>query len=398
MIMKKAFFLFFSLFCTIPLFAQDVPSTLRWDFNDGLQGWTPNGYIKDAHVEDGVLKAKTFGIDPHFISPKLSFKPTFRHGIRIRLQSSRSSTGQLFFAPTADGPYNGFSEANSLRFRFFGGQGWQNIVLHPFWNQFPEIVRLRLDIDGETDIDIDSIEITTSEDTEISTEKKWTFQNNTHPKWTVGPDGTLLSPLLRVDFFKTPFIIVNASCGREARVVATIRSEIKGLNKVNERLFNGDGKPHRYLFMAGGSSNWKDELSQFSIRIVPEFEAPYTIHSIEFSSQPPKEPDFQVVYFGNQEFPNRVGKPCSILLLVQNGSAEAVDYTLKPTAKSPEGLRFLSDGKPFTEKTLHIEGMERAAVRFDVVSDSAATVELDAQFTINGKLVHTAASRPFCKV
>ena len=167
------------------------------------------------------------------------------------------------------------------------------------------------------------------------------------------------------------------------------------MNKVNERLFVGDGKPHRYLFMAGGSANWKDELSQFSIRIVPEFEAPYTIHSIEFTATPPQEPDFQVVYFGNQEFPNRVGKPCNILLLVQNGSAEAVDYTLKPIAKSPAGLRLLSDGKPFTENKLHIEGMERAVVRFDVVSNSAATVQMDAQFIVDGKTIHTASSRPF---
>ncbi|MBO4528748.1 MAG: hypothetical protein J5743_14035, partial [Victivallales bacterium] len=393
--MKKAFLLFFALFCTLSLSAQEAPSAIRWDFNDGLQGWTPNNSVKNAHVEDGILKAKTLGEDPFFLSPELSFKPSFRHGVRIRLKSDRSSTGQLFFAPTKEGPYNGFSEANSLRFRFFGGQGWQDIVLHPFWNQFPEIVRLRLDIDGEINVEIDSIAITTSEDTEIATETKWTFQNNTHPKWTVGPDGTLLSPLLRVNFFKTPFIVVTASCDREARVVATIRSEIKGLNKVDERLFVGDGKPHRYIFMAGGSPNWKDELSQFSIRIVPEFEAPYTIHSIEFSSQPPQDPDFQVIYYGNQDFPNRVGKPCNILLLVQNGSAEAVDYTVKPIAKSPEGLRFLSDGKSFTEKTLHIEGLERAAVHFDVIADSAATVSLDAQFMVNGQLIHTVSSRPF---
>ena len=393
--MKKTLSLLFALLCMFAIHAQDVQNAIRWDFQDGLQGWTPNSSVKNVHTEDGVLKATTRGADPFFLSPQVAFKPSFRHGVRIRLKSSRSTTGQLFFAPTTEGPYNGFSEANSLRFKFFGGQGWQDIVLHPFWNQFPEIVRLRLDIDGETDIDIDSIEITASEDTEISTKTTWAFQDNTNPKWTVGPDGTLLSPLLRVNFFKTPFIVVTASCDREARVVGTIRSEIKGLNKANERLFVGDGKPHRYLFMAGGSANWKDELSQFSIRIVPEFEAPYTIHSIEFTATPPQEPDFQVIYFGNQEFPNRVGKPCNILLLVQNGSAEAVDYTLKPIAKSPAGLRFLSDGKPFTEKKLHIEGMERAVVRFDVVSNSAATVQMDAQFIVDGKTIHTASSRPF---
>ena len=393
--MKKTLSLLFALLCTFAIHAQDAPTAIRWDFNDGLQGWTPNSSCKNAHVENGILKATIRGEDPFFLSPNISFKPSFRHGVRIRLNSSRSTTGQLFFAPTTDGPYGGFSEANSLRFRFFGGQGWQDIVLHPFWNQFPEIVRLRVDIDGETDIDIDSIEITASEDAEIATETKWTFENNTHPNWTVGPDGTLLSPFLRVNFFKTPFIIVTASCSREARVVGTLRSEIKSVNKVNERLFVGDGQPHRYLFMAGGSKNWNGELSQFSIRIVPEFDEPYTLHSIEFTDQPPKEPDFQVIYFGNQEFPNRVGKPCNILLLVQNGSAEAVDYTVKPIVKSPEGLRFLSNGKPFTEKTLHIEGLERAAIHFDVVADSAATVLLNAQFIVNGQLVHTATSRPF---
>ena len=393
--MNKTLTLLFALVCSIALNAQEASSSIQWDFHDGLQNWTPNNSIKNARAEDGILKATTLGNDPFFLSPKISFKPSFRHGIKIRMKSSRSSTGQLFFAPTTEGPYNGFSETNSLRFRFFGGQDWQDIVLHPFWNQFQEIVRLRLDIDGELDVEIDSITITSSEDTEISSETKWTFQNNIHPKWTVGPDGTLLSPLLRVDFFKTPYIIVTASCDREARAVGTIRSEIKGLNQANERLFVGDGKPHRHLFVAGGSPNWNGELSQFSIRIVPEFEAPYTIHSIELSAQQPQEPDFQVVYFGNQEFPNRVGKPCNILLLVLNGSAEAIDYTLKPIAKSPEGLRFIYDGKPFTEKKLHIEGMERAAVSFDIVADSATTALLEAQFFVNGKLIHTATSRPF---
>ena len=127
--MKKAFLLFFALFCTLSLSAQEAPSAIRWDFNDDLQGWTPNNSVKNAHVENGILKATIRGEDPFFLSPTLSFKPSFRHGVRIRLNSSRSTTGQLFFAPTTDGPYGGFSEANSLRFRFFGGQGWQDIIV-----------------------------------------------------------------------------------------------------------------------------------------------------------------------------------------------------------------------------------------------------------------------------
>ena len=127
--MKKTFLLFFALFCTLSLSAQEAPSAIRWDFNDDLQGWTPNSSCKNAHIENGVLKATIRGEDPFILSPKLSFKPSFRHGVRIRLKSTRSTTGQLFFAPTTDGPYGGFSEANSLRFRFFGGQGWQDIIV-----------------------------------------------------------------------------------------------------------------------------------------------------------------------------------------------------------------------------------------------------------------------------
>ena len=174
--MNKTLTLLFALICSIALNAQEASSSVQWDFRDGLQNWTPNNSIKNARAEDGILKATTLGNDPFFLSPKISFKPSFRHGIKIRMKSSRSSTGQLFFAPTTEGPYNGFSETNSLRFRFFGGQDWQDIVLHPFWNQFQEIVRLRLDIDGELDVEIDSITITSSEDTEISSETKWTFQ------------------------------------------------------------------------------------------------------------------------------------------------------------------------------------------------------------------------------
>jgi hypothetical protein len=46
--MKKTLSLLFALLCMFAIHAQDAQTAIRWDFQDGLQGWAPNSSVKNA--------------------------------------------------------------------------------------------------------------------------------------------------------------------------------------------------------------------------------------------------------------------------------------------------------------------------------------------------------------
>jgi hypothetical protein len=368
---------------------------LRWDFDTGMEEWLGNGDVKELRAEGGSLQGYTRGIDPSLQQLGLNFKPSLLSGVRFRIKTDNPGGGQVFFTETNEGRYEGYSEEKSIRFRMSGGNQWEVITVKPNWCFFPQIIKLRLDLANQQKFEIDWIEVFEEDQGVLSTETSWTFKDNKHPAWSTDDDGAHLSPVLKIDPGKTPFVVATVRCHRRARAQYHWKSEMS-TGALRERcIMPGDGKWHKYTFLATAIlEEWKGELSQISLRIVSEDDTPYELASIEMLPECPSGPDVLLCSFGAQDYPVRVGKPNSVLLHFRNNADDTLSCDVKVRVKSGEGVELVRDGKPYSGESVLAGGYDTRSVFFDVVSKQAQTVVLTADFIQGEKVFYSVDSLP----
>ncbi len=153
-----------SRFCA----AAEPTDVVVWNFDaeTDAAAWGRNHLTKPT-VENGVFKSRFESWDPFVVSPQFELKPRPGQFIEIRLKSSSDGVGELFYASSNEGQYNGFSQAKSLTWTIKGGPDFAVYQIAPNWLAEPQIIKFRVDFGRPTeaeiaagrDIEIDYIKI-----------------------------------------------------------------------------------------------------------------------------------------------------------------------------------------------------------------------------------------------
>ncbi|MFW6162236.1 MAG: hypothetical protein ACODAJ_05660, partial [Planctomycetota bacterium] len=118
---------------------------IAFEFDQGLEGWTPARDIADLQVRDGALAGRATGADPYLIRGLVRVEGDACPVVVLRLRVSAGAGGQFFWS-TASSP--GFAEARSIRFPVQPDGQWHEIRLavgdHPLWRG-QTITALRID-------------------------------------------------------------------------------------------------------------------------------------------------------------------------------------------------------------------------------------------------------------
>jgi len=119
---------------------------LRFDFDDGADGWQPSNDLQVFAVNEGVLHTRTTGADPYMVRSACRINAAGVGAVRIRmaLEPGMGEAAQLFWA-TADDP--AIDEGKSIRFEPIADGKFHEAVVpvgqHELWAG--TITALRLD-------------------------------------------------------------------------------------------------------------------------------------------------------------------------------------------------------------------------------------------------------------
>ena len=139
-----------------PLFSQELETIVSWKF-DGSNSpnrWNSANLIAIKNDENLLLGRPT-SYDPFWITPHFNLKPNSGQYIEICMRSTGSGQGQIFYASSDEGQYNGFTESCSVSFPIRHDGEFHVYQIIPPWLSEPQIIKLRLDVGAPTPEDIE---------------------------------------------------------------------------------------------------------------------------------------------------------------------------------------------------------------------------------------------------
>ncbi len=138
------------------LFSQESETVVSWDFDDSnsQSQWISANLIAIKNDEN-LLLGKPTSYDPFWITPHFNLKPNSGQYIEIRMRSTGNGQGQIFYASSDEGQYNGFSESCSVSFPIRHDGEFHVYQIIPPWLSEPQIIKLRLDVGAPTSEDIE---------------------------------------------------------------------------------------------------------------------------------------------------------------------------------------------------------------------------------------------------
>ena len=128
--------------------SADEPQTLiSWDFNteQDVAEWSSANLTKPT-FHDGVLRANATSWDPFVVSPHFMLKPRQGQYIEIRMRSTGVGLGEIFFASSDEGQYNGFSQAKTATWQIRHDGLFHTYQIMPAWLAEPQIIKIRVDV------------------------------------------------------------------------------------------------------------------------------------------------------------------------------------------------------------------------------------------------------------
>jgi len=379
-----------------------------WTFDrpGDFSGWTPNAHVTQATVDAASLSGRCVGPDPILeYQPSLAIDASPWQAVEIRLRSSKPGTAELFWSPTREGRYGGFSQAQSTRFRIDGDPHWHTYRILPFWQQTRRIVRLRLDLFDDTTFDLGSIRILEWTPPPLVDPPRFdasapacpwhlipTRTEEPSPGMTTTLDQLLLSPPVQVS--AAAFSIVSlvlsvpptAGSSEPAPVHAALgfaTDQQPGLQSHRFTLL-ADGREHRYNLDLLDCPSWRGTILALALHLPGA--APPGLRSLAVSDQPQGPPELRVEGFALADPLPRTGRPTPLRLTLRNLGAETatnIDLALA----LPPGLRLLDpvtrtqqvaslrfDEEATLEWRVHAEILPHDPIAVHVVAPNAAAV------------------------
>ncbi len=306
--------------CLVSLMAGAAEWTTlaEWDFADGtLGGWRPARHLVRAEVRDGVLHGVIEGHDPQLISPPLEIPATPYQEVHIRLRNDRASRGELFYTNTFEGEFQGFRGEWNRGYAYSGDGDWQIIRIRPFWQGLGTIRQIRFDPPGGETCQIDWIRVVSRVAGEPSAATGWEAVDGALPGWTLEENGFLEAPPLAIPLATFPWLHLDIESPGEGHATVVWNTE-KGKSGKTEFFLPRYPGRHVTAFDLAASAAEQEKLVNLSIRITCQYEAQAVIRAVRLSDGPPQTPDVCVLYFGQENAVNRVGKPARFLLRLKN--------------------------------------------------------------------------------
>ena len=88
------------------------------------------------------------------MSPQFEFKPRPGQYIEIRMKSTGFYIGEIFYASSNEGKYNGFSQEKTANWDIVHDGKWRTYQILPAWLSEPQIIKIRVDLGRPTEEEI----------------------------------------------------------------------------------------------------------------------------------------------------------------------------------------------------------------------------------------------------
>ncbi|MBQ9874307.1 MAG: glycoside hydrolase family 99-like domain-containing protein [Thermoguttaceae bacterium] len=143
----------FSLVASVA--AREPKTLISWDFNSQaeIDAWGKNCLDKPV-LKDGAFSANYTDWDPFIVSPQFELKPRPGQYVEIRMKSTGFHTGEIFFASSNEGKYNGFSQDKTAAWEIVHDGKWRTYQIMPAWLAEPQIIKIRVDLGRPTEDEI----------------------------------------------------------------------------------------------------------------------------------------------------------------------------------------------------------------------------------------------------
>jgi hypothetical protein len=345
--------------------AGAAPKTLiEWTFDQAADatGWAPANHLSDLRVENGALTGRLMDWDPWVTSPQFEIKATPWQRIEFRLKTDCGGSGQIFFTNTTETKYGGFTPGKNVNWQVNGDGQWHTYTIYPFWGAEKKIIMIRLDLaraegaqKGKATFALDWLRIVgLDEPPKRSKPPVWTFPGSQELKPAnslsakPGPNGLVLAAGDNDAWLESPYMSFPADEGLWAVVrLATTAGDAATLTWISSETSNRqqkgfevipDGKMRTYNVDLSGQKTWADDIYFVGLR-PPVGKGTTTLAEIAIQDEP-GGPALPVIrYAGLQDAINRVGRPATFLITLENRGGQPLKNATISTLSLPRGVQ-----------------------------------------------------------
>ncbi len=415
--MKRLLACLFSVPTFFNLNGAAEKTVAEWTFDQpgDLQGWQPNGHVRDARSADGVLTCRTVGHDPMFIlGAPLEFRATPWQVIELRIKADGEGGGEFFWSNTGEGKFGGFSQAKTTDFHVAGDNEWRVLRLFPFWQSERKIVKLRLDLfDGAT-FAIASIRIV-EESPPPAAVADFDFTKGLYDWRAMGDadlslgdtgavisvnalDAIALAPPANIPADTDNYVSLRMSVDRGDHATLFYATDRRHGLQAHTFPIRADGEEQTYNVDMLNAPDWGGRVLALGLRPSEATGVTARVRWLKVSEEPQGEPQLRVISCALEDALPRVGSPVALAAIVANAGGEPL-RDLRVSVELPDGVRIVpgSEAAPsvaslgFSEETRFefkiqadrpVAGV--AVLRF--VADNLAPVEVPAALGVTPRL------------
>ena len=288
---KTAFLLFtlMSFFICSRGVGQELPIATRtlieWNFDSqtDLQQWKTVHAISDLAIRDGCLTGRVTGDDPFIASPLFEIVTTPLQFIEIRLRTTVSGPGEIYWASTTEPPYEGFRPDKVEVVQYAGGE-FRTYRFFPFWQGEKRIIRLRFDPPGDAEFALDYIKV--KELNVPADDKSWFDFTSGSPLWfganSVQPSRStggmrivteeqalFVAPCAGFKADERPWLSFRIRCrGSEYAAVRWATDTLPGVQSFVFDL-TADDRWHTYNIPTAEIPEWQGKINFLALEIYP---------------------------------------------------------------------------------------------------------------------------------
>lgn len=391
--MYKLTLLFLSLITltgAVPSLAADgsVTTLAEWNFDSpgDLAGWTVSSNVEGLAVRDGCLVGRSTGRDPSVAGPTIDIPASPYQYVEIRMRTSASGTGELFWTNTSDDPYGGFRSSLVQRISYTSGD-FRTYRVFPFWQDLGKVIRLRIDPPEDADFAVDYIkvvEVTTPASKKAFfdfTKPDDLWMSISDPQPTASTEGIALSPAgesaivspkLDLDAAMLPWLnVMLKSNGVDHCVLRWVTDVLPGACSYTLPI-KPDGDWHVYNIRTEGVRDWVGRIRVMSVSASLDENKRLGVRFAGASIKPMGPAALEIRDFGFRDPVNRVGAktPAVLQAEVVNIGGEpirdeiTVHLRISPDVKTKISAQSVPSAvglKPGEKKTIILDAVPETA-------------------------------------
>ena len=380
-----------TLVCPLAALAGEK-TLLAWEFNTPgqLEGWQPNGHLKDTAVANGSLHTRAVDWDPFLTSRQFDIPARPRQCIEFRIKADKPGKGQFFWTNTRKSKHGGFSPHKTTQFELHRAGQWETVRIHPFWQAEKKIILLRFDLYNAAAFGVDYVRVIDSA-LEPVDKDAWAFDAGPEgweardagcriePKdgmlqvRMASASGRIVAPPLNVDISDRFWVQVRMKVDKSDRAVPRVHGRVWCASESKlgmghaDFVVKADGRFRVYNVDMSGCRHWDGRLLALGITPAQEEGAAALIDEVAITAEPGGPPLIELVHFGFADAINPAGKPATVIATIRNAGGDCAEGLLA-ALHVPMGVKLV--GSERTQKFLPIELLCGEEVAWTVQTDS----------------------------